>query len=316
MLDFPETYFQEETRMGFTISQTMKRAWAAQLEVLQKIIRICKKHNIRYYALWGTLLGAVRHGGFIPWDDDIDIAMKRDDYTRFLQVAKKELPAEYCLLNIYTDVEWPHFCARVTNSRDISTAPERLSRYHGCPFAVGVDIFQMDYLPRDEGEARLQRELLGIIRDVLPLLDDGQGGKDKTAEELQESRETAEEGICALEEYCKVSIDRGKNVRNQLLRLYDRICAIYGEKDSDILTSYPEYIKGEGIFLPKEWFGVRQMQFENITIAVPSEYDKILTALYGDYMTPVRDGQEHEYPFYKEQLQALHESGVWLDVDV
>ncbi len=122
MLQFSDSYFKEETIQGFTISKTMKHAWAAQLEVLRTIMEICEKQNLTCYAFWGTLLGAVRHQGFIPWDDDIDIAMKREDYIKFLQAAGSELPEEYCVLNAYTETEWPHFLTRVTNSHKIDTS--------------------------------------------------------------------------------------------------------------------------------------------------------------------------------------------------
>ena len=81
---FKEEYFLEENRDGFLVSQDMKRAWAAQLEVLEEVKRVCAILDIKFYADWGTLLGAVRHHGFIPWDDDMDIAMLRIDYMRFL----------------------------------------------------------------------------------------------------------------------------------------------------------------------------------------------------------------------------------------
>lgn len=87
MLQFPENFFDEEVRCGFTVSSTMKHYWAAQMEVLQTVIAICEKHDLTYYAFWGTLIGAVRHKGFIPWDDDIDIALKREDYQKLLCIA-------------------------------------------------------------------------------------------------------------------------------------------------------------------------------------------------------------------------------------
>ncbi|MBQ3787039.1 MAG: LicD family protein, partial [Lachnospiraceae bacterium] len=85
-------FFRDEVRNGFYIPTAIKQAWACILDVLKEIDDICRRHDIRYFADWGTLLGTVRHGGFIPWDDDLDICMLRDDYVRFRQVADAELP--------------------------------------------------------------------------------------------------------------------------------------------------------------------------------------------------------------------------------
>ena len=75
MLQFPDGYFEDEIRDGFYVPSMIKRAWATELDVLCEVDRICRKYDIKYYAEWGTLLGAVRHAGFIPWDDDLDIGM-------------------------------------------------------------------------------------------------------------------------------------------------------------------------------------------------------------------------------------------------
>lgn len=69
---FNSNFFKKEVRNNFEISEMMKRAWAAEMEVLQMVIEICNRNNLQYFADWGTLLGAVRHHGFIPWDDDIE----------------------------------------------------------------------------------------------------------------------------------------------------------------------------------------------------------------------------------------------------
>ena len=83
-------FFRDEVRNGFYIPTAIKQAWAAELEVLQVIDQICAKHGIEYFAEYGTLLGAVRHGGFVPWDDDLDICMMREDYNRFRAVADRK----------------------------------------------------------------------------------------------------------------------------------------------------------------------------------------------------------------------------------
>ena len=79
---FDESYFEDEIRDGFYIPSMIKRSWAVALDVLSEVDRICQKYDIKYYAEWGTLLGAVRHAGFVPWDDDLDIAMQRNDYIK------------------------------------------------------------------------------------------------------------------------------------------------------------------------------------------------------------------------------------------
>ena len=92
---FVENLFCDEIRDGFVVTAQRKRLWNVQLNLIAELDRICQKHNIRWFAYAGTLLGAVRHKGYIPWDDDIDICMLRPDYEKFKAVVKNELAEQY-----------------------------------------------------------------------------------------------------------------------------------------------------------------------------------------------------------------------------
>lgn len=81
----------------------MKRAWAAQMEVFQIVADICDRNGIRYFADWGTLLGAVRHKGMIPWDDDIDISLMRDEYNQLIKILPEQLPHGFVIAGMYAD---------------------------------------------------------------------------------------------------------------------------------------------------------------------------------------------------------------------
>ena len=100
-MEFPQNYFCAEVRDDFEIPAMMKRAWAAELEVLSVIADVCERHHLQYFADYGTLLGAVRHKGFIPWDDDIDICMLREDYMELIRVLPDELPQGFCMAGMY-----------------------------------------------------------------------------------------------------------------------------------------------------------------------------------------------------------------------
>lgn len=292
-IQFPDDFFQDEIREGFFIERKMKCAWAAQMEVLKEIDRICGKYDIKYFADSGTLLGAVRHKGFIPWDDDLDIAMVRDEYQRFLEIAAKELPKEWMLLNWSTGGH--QLFARITNGDTYDSRAERLLRFHGCPYVVGVDIFPIDYVPPQKEEEEVWHLLLRYIHGVTI------AAEKSTAEELGEE-------LQKIEELSKIEIDRKGNIKQQLMRVSDQIARLYHSDEANELEMVVCDVGRKRKYKYKrEWYADSiQVPFENITVPIPIGYEGVLTSLFGaDYMTPIRDAAGHDYPFYKKQDMEL-----------
>lgn len=101
-IELNEQFYEDEVREGFYIPSAIKKAWGAEIQILNELDKVCKQLGIRFFAAWGTFLGAVRHGGFVPWDDDFDICMLRDDYNRFLNEGLKLMPEGFTVYNLET----------------------------------------------------------------------------------------------------------------------------------------------------------------------------------------------------------------------
>lgn len=133
----------------YKVPDKMRKIWQIELAMLDKVDAICKKHDIHYFLLHGTLLGAVRHKGFIPWDDDLDIGMLRKDYDKFLEIAPKELSEPYFLQTMWTD----HNCffgglTKLRNSETTGITERELG--HHCNLGIWIDILPVDYCTADE----------------------------------------------------------------------------------------------------------------------------------------------------------------------
>jgi len=290
------SYYEDEVRDGFYISGMMKRAWAASIEVLEVIDAICKKHNIKYFADAGTLLGAIRHKGFIPWDDDLDIGMLREEYEHFIHIVEKELPEEYSLLNMHTEKDYLETFSRIVNRRNVCFEEQHLKKYHNFPFVVGIDIFPLDYIAPDPEEEELRCELAKIVSNVAHAI---KAGVDK---------EDLEPLLVQVEKCCKVSIERNGHIGNQLMLLQDHLLTMYHADEAAEVALMPVWIEKHGNKFKKEYFEkFIEVDFENIKVPVPTMYDAILREKYGDYMKLVHNWEYHDYPFFGGQMQFLEE---------
>ncbi len=303
MLEFPPDFFEEEERCGFVVSSMMKKAWAAQMEVMQIVADICKKYGLQYFASGGTLIGAVRHRGFIPWDDDIDIGLKREEYNRLIQILPGELPHGVVLGGMFEEPSnpneiFPSSCVRVRTDPSGWDLKSHMERFHGFPYiGVGVDIFPYDYIPRDEEEAELQNIIIEYGRAILSgwdaLVDQG---------ELMER-------IHKMEELCGTSISKERNLKWALQKLLDSVAALYGEEEADEMTVFLGISRarlGTAFHVRKECFDTFvNLPFEQIEISVPCGYHEALVGEYGDYMTYERGTQSHDYPCFRKEEEQL-----------
>ena len=305
-MNYSKEYFQKENKEGFEISALMKRCMAAQMEVLQLFDQMCREHDIKYFIGYGTLLGAVRSGGFIPWDDDIDIWMFREERDRFYtETAEDRLQNGLEFVSPYSDPGYHNLAFRLINTRQYCLKEDFLKRYWMFPFMAGLDIFTMDYVPREKGSLD---ELLAVMVSANVLAQEW-----LKPEVLMKDKMDAYNQLVNL-----LGIDpvEEKDIPNQLWMLSDMLGGTYGEEDADMMAEWSYYTKSSHKVFRKEWFSdVVYMQFEGLKVPAPLNYKEILAAEFGeDYMTPKMLPGEHEYPYYKNEharmLRDLENMGI------
>lgn len=276
-------FLQEEIRCEFLVSEKRKKIWFKQLELIQEFQRICEKYNLRYFASNGTLLGVIRHKGFVPWDDDVDIVMPRKDYEKLLEVAKEELEAPYYMQTAMTQQNYYRNYARLRNQE--TTAMPYRDWNRECCNGIFIDIFPMD----------------GCFKAGFP---------DKLQQLSVKVR-------CALANTYVYYPEFSSHLflRAILYRIAKVYCKIY---DYETLLRKTEQVRSRISFdeaevicqithgssflkFPRHYFdSAIMMDFEYIKLPVPKEYDAILRTHYGEYMElpPVeKRGQHHEILF-------------------
>ncbi len=301
---FSKEYFKPEIRDGFYVSSRMKRTWAATLEVFDAVRKVCEEHGIRYYADWGTMLGAVRHGGFIPWDDDLDICMLRKDYMEFLQIAEEALPEGYAVFNMYTEPGYTNLLTRVISRRRLAVSREELEANHGYPFVAGIDIFPLDYVCRDEYLESSKWDAIGLIKTYVDMYD---------SKETSLDDERGASDIKEVMELFGISLQEGLPIRQQLYQMIDIVAAMYGEDQGDYVSTMSDETRGKPV-LASYYDESIDIPFECTTIRVPLLYDDMLETKYPGYMRIVKNWETHEYPVYRgieEEVRRKGGSTVW-----
>ena len=242
-----------ENSMDENTAQLVADLQKSILEIFEEIIRIFDKYELKYSLVAGTLLGAVRHKGFIPWDDDLDIIMPREDFEKFKSIASKELKEKFFFQDYTTDDEYPSLYAKVRNSKTtlVENGYRTLKRMnHG----VFVDIFVADrYKPSLKNKIR--RKIIKFCS--LTLLYQKLAGVNKF-----------------LQAFAKIF------PRKPVFKLAEKT-----SKKMDMEKSTNQYIMLNQYTMPGGIFDeLIDMSFEGINVKSSKKYDEMLTDMFGDYM--------------------------------
>ncbi len=293
-LQVTEKFLQEEEREGFVVSPMMKRAWAAQMKLLSMMAEVFARHGLTWWMDYGSLIGTVRHRGYTPWDDDIDIAMPRVDYERGLKLLREELPS-HCLVR---KIEFSYLVpwAVVSNRAmmDIGEDPaqrEITEAYYDFPYIVNVDVYPLDYIPRDPAAQEYFYKLMQVVDGTAYYYED------------YEREGTLSGWLDNIEEGCGRRMPRDRNCRVDLYYLFDELAQAYADKKDEScgLAMVDEWAcRGRPIRPLSCYEQTVWLPYEMIEVPVPAGYQEMLGIEYGNWSVPVR-GATHDYPFYGEQ---------------
>lgn len=292
-------FYEDEVIEGFYVPAMLKKAWGAQMDVLDEVDAICRRHEIPYFADWGSLLGTIRHAGYIPWDDDLDICMKRSDYERFLEFAKDELPDGFKVMNFKNHANHLFFVARIVGKPRICFEEDHLKRFHGFPYMVGIDLFVLDYVCKDRNREEIKSKVAQYVITAADEIADNKA-----------SSEEASEYIKQIESYTGVTVPKslaGEGLRVFLYDIAERLFAMIPEDEADALVQMMPYgMYGNKRYLKKEYFekAVR-LPYMNTSICVSMYYDAVMRYKFGNYMEIHKKWDGHDYPFFKEQHRLL-----------
>ena len=231
-----------------------------EVELLKVFIEVCEKLKLKYYVLGGTLLGAVRHKGFIPWDDDIDVGMPREDYELFLEKAQEFLPKNLFLQSFITDPEWPANFSKIRDSETtfIETSVKNRKINHG----VYIDVFPLDWHVEGKKEKAFYRKK--SIYDIVIA----------KSFYLPNRKKSFRLKLANLATFA-ISIKTALKKRDKLFK---------SNKERTHLANYGG-AWGKKEIVPCDWYGDGvELEFEGIKVRAPQQYDKWLTQVYGDYM--------------------------------
>ncbi|AVK62032.1 LicD family protein [Lactobacillus sp. CBA3605] len=246
-----------------------------ELRLMQTVVNICDAEHIDYFLIGGSLLGAIRHQGFIPWDDDIDIGMRREDYQRFLTVANRHLNPNVFFLQ--TGASDPDYGLSYMKLLDVNTYIEEKNNVNNAFKGVFVDIFPFDKIPADDDLRRSQLMHYKLADAAILLRLNYNFVKTPLRQRL--IKRTPQQ---------LADVNRHKQEREGYMRLYEQS----DSRTYKNLASQYDYDKE--ILSYAELTQLELAPFESMQVKIPQAYDAILTRMYGDYMQLPPENQRVE----------------------
>lgn len=279
MFDTGKMMILENQRM-----QKLRKIQLEQLELIHCFEKICDEEHLSYYMLHGTMLGAVRHKGYIPWDDDADFGMPRPDYEKFLLVAGKYLHERMSLEKGDTDTTYPYYYSRLSSSnKSIVVGIGRDGRKE----KVWVDIFPLDGMPTEKVVFIMHRFNLFIRRALFQY-----SRFDEIVNTSKAGRPWYERFLIFLGKHLPIERCLSKEKERKKL---DKALKKYPFEGSDYLVNFMGGYKLRELFR-KDVFGKGAFyEFEGMSLRGPENYDYYLTQLYGDYMTPPPESERNKH---------------------
>lgn len=267
-----------------TEETNLRKLQKIELEILKKTIALCEAYGLRYYLLGGTFLGAVRHQGFIPWDDDIDIGMPRPDFERFCKLAEQAFQKPYGFVSFRNNAEHIYFHPRIYdyNSKVIDRSGVKEKE----TFAW-IDIFPLDGMPSGKRMRKLHGLRLLFLRMLFMY-----SQFDDIVNVKNTNRVWYEKLLIALGKVIK--FDKILNKRKRMEAI-DKALRVYDFDSSAYVGNFMGAYKMKEIFPKRCYQDISLYNFEGLKLPAPKCYDFVLKQMYGDYMTPPEKDQQNKH---------------------